>query len=140
MFKFDVIRWRTGPIARRFAWFTLGWVALALGVIGVMLPLLPTTPFVILAAFAFGRSSPRLHNWLENNRTFGPIIAEWRTNGAIAPRYKAMAIAMMLAAFSASIAMGIASLVLIIQGVCMFGAATFILSRPSYSGQTEFRK
>ncbi|KJS18677.1 MAG: hypothetical protein VR78_04275 [Hoeflea sp. BRH_c9] len=134
MFKFAVSRWRTGPIARRCAWLTLGWVALALGVIGVALPLLPTTPFIILAAFAFGRSSLRLQTWLENNRTFGPIIAEWRTNGAIAPRNKAMAIAMMLAAFSASIAMGIASLVLIIQGVCMLGAAAFILSRPNYSG------
>lgn len=134
MFKFSVSRWRTGPIARRCAWFTLGWVALAMGAIGVVLPLLPTTPFIILAAFAFGKSSRRLHNWLENNSTFGPIIAEWRTNGAIAPRNKAMAIAMMLAAFSASIAMGIAWLLLIIQGVCMLGAAAFILSRPNYSG------
>lgn len=136
MFKFVMIRWRTGLIARRYAWFTLGWVALMLGAIGVVLPLLPTTPFIILAAFAFGRSSRRLQNWLENNRTFGPIIAEWRTNGAIAPRYKAIAIMMMLAAFSASIAMDIAALVLIIQGVCMAGAAGFILSRPNYSGQT----
>lgn len=134
MFKFVMIRWRTGLIARRCAWFTLGWVALTLGAIGVVLPLLPTTPFIILAAFAFGRSSRRLQNWLENNRTFGPIIAEWRTNGAIASRNKAIAITMMLAAFSASIAMGIASLVLIIQGVCMLGAAAFILSRPNYSG------
>lgn len=140
MFKFVMIRWRTGLIARRYAWFTLGWVALTLGAIGVVLPLLPTTPFIILAAFAFGRSSRRLQNWLENNRTFGPIIAEWRTNGAIAPRNKAIAITMMLAAFSASIAMGIASLVLIIQGVCMLGAAAFILSRPNYSGQTGASK
>ncbi|KJS20602.1 MAG: hypothetical protein VR78_01025 [Hoeflea sp. BRH_c9] len=134
MFRFAVIRWRTGLIARRCAWFSLGWITLALGAIGVALPLLPTTPFIILAAFAFGRSSRRLQNWLENNRTFGPIIAEWRTSGAIAPRNKAMAIVMMLATFSASIAMGIASLVLIIQGVCMLGAAAFILSRPNCSG------
>tara|TARA_R110002020_G_scaffold6231_2_gene26060 strand:+ start:3685 stop:4044 length:360 start_codon:yes stop_codon:yes gene_type:complete len=117
----------------RYAWFTLGSIALALGAIGVVLPLLPTTPFIILAAFAFGKSSPRLQNWLETNRTFGPVIADWRANGAIAPRYKAMAIAMMLAAFSASLALGIASLILIIQGVCLFGAAAFVLSRPSYA-------
>ncbi|MBC7281588.1 YbaN family protein [Hoeflea sp.] len=134
MFKFVQIRWRTGPFARRCAWLSLGWVALALGAIGVVLPLLPTTPFIILAAFAFGRSSRRLQEWLENTPTFGPIIAEWRTNGAIAPRNKGLAITMMLAAFSASIAIGIASLVLIIQGVCMLGAAAFILSRPNCSG------
>jgi len=64
----------------------------------------------------------------------GPIIAEWRTHGAIAPRNKGLAITMMLAVFSASIAMGIASLVLIIQGICMVGAAAFILSRPNSSG------
>lgn len=134
MFKLAMIRWRTGTIARRCAWFSLGWAALALGAIGVVLPLLPTTPFIILAAFAFGRSSRRLQKWLEDNPTFGPIISEWRTSGAIAPRNKGLAITMMLAAFSASIAMGIASLVLIIQGICMLGAAAFILSRPNSSG------
>src|SRR5690606_18638713 len=97
------------------------------------LPLLPTTPFIILAAIAFGRSSHRLRNWLENSRAFGPVIAEWRISGAIAPRHKTMAIVMMLTAFGASIAMGIAWPVLIIQGVCLLGAAVFVLSRPSYS-------
>ncbi len=125
-------------IAKRCAWFTIGWITLVLGAIGVVLPLLPTTPFVILAAFAFGRSSPRLLFWLENNQTFGPIIAEWRVNGAIAPRYKAMAIAMMLAAFTASVVMGVALLVLIIQGVCMLVAAIFILSRPNGTEDFDF--
>lgn len=57
------------------------------------------------------------------------VIADWRANGAIAPRYKAVAVAIMLASFSASMAMGIASLEMIIQG-----AAPFILSRPNDSG------
>lgn len=137
MLKFVESRGRSGLIARRYAWFLLGWIAVVLGAVGVALPVLPTTPFIILAAFAFGKSSPRLQIWLENNQTFGPIIAEWRANGAIAPRYKAMAIAMMLAAFSASITIGIALLVLIIQGACMLAAAIFILSRPDGTGNLD---
>lgn len=137
MLKFVVSGGRSGLIAGRYAWFILGWIALVLGAIGVVLPLLPTTPFIILAAVAFGKSSPRLQTWLENNETFGPIIAEWQANGAIAPRYKAMAIAMMLAAFTASITIGIALLVLIIQGFCMLVAAIFILSRPNGDGNLD---
>ena len=50
-----------------------------------MLPILPTTPFVILAAFAFSQSSPRIEAWLLNSRVFGPMIADWRTYGTTAP-------------------------------------------------------
>lgn len=116
---------------RRVMWFCVGVMALALGAIGVLLPILPTTPFIILAAFAFGRSSPRLARMLESSRIFGPIIADWRKNGAIAPRFKALALIMMLGVFSLSFALSVPVVVLVIQAVCIFGAATFILSRPN---------
>ena len=112
-------------------WFALGWAALALGAIGVVLPVLPTTPLVILAAFAFGKSSPRLEAWLKNSRTFGPIIANWRANGSIAPRHKAISIVMMGAVLLLSLVMGVAPVVLLIQAVCIAAASAFILSRPS---------
>lgn len=115
----------------RHLWLIIGFLALTLGAIGVVLPLLPTTPFIIFAAFAFGKSSPRLHNWLLNHRTFGPMIADWREHGAIAPRYKILAIFMMAAVFLLSIAMAVSSTVLIIQAICLSGAALFILSRPN---------
>ncbi|WP_066480730.1 MULTISPECIES: YbaN family protein [unclassified Sphingomonas] len=70
----------------RILYLTAGIIALTLGFIGVFLPLLPTVPFVILAAFCFARSSPRFEAWLLDHRHFGPPIHAWRRNGAI-PRY-----------------------------------------------------
>jgi uncharacterized membrane protein YbaN (DUF454 family) len=125
---------RTAPSNRsliRLAWKVLGTVSLGLGAVGVLLPLLPTTPFVILAAFAFARSAPSLHLWLMRNRTFGPIIMNWQANGAIAPRYKGLALVMMSGALGLTVATGLPWIVLTVQAICMAMAATFILSRPS---------
>ena len=70
----------------RALWFVVGLCAVALAVLGVALPLLPTTPFVLLAAFAFAKSSERWHTWLRRHRVFGPIIENWREHGAISRR------------------------------------------------------
>ena len=75
--------------ARRHLWMALGWAALGLGVLGVLVPLLPTTPFLILAAYLFSRGSERLHAWLLNHRIFGPPIENWRTHRAISTKAKA---------------------------------------------------
>jgi len=56
----------------------LGFMFLGLGFIGVFLPLLPTTPFILVAAGCFAKSSERWHRWLMNNRTFGPMIKNWQ--------------------------------------------------------------
>ncbi|PRY79565.1 hypothetical protein CLV80_102210 [Yoonia maritima] len=114
-------------------WLLVGWAALGLGAIGVVLPVLPTTPFVILAAFAFGNGSPKLQKRLHDHRTFGPMIAEWNATGAIAPKYKAIAVVMMAAALTASILMGMRPMVIAIQSICMIGAGTFVLTRPNGS-------
>ncbi|WP_432770260.1 MAG: DUF454 domain-containing protein [Sphingopyxis sp.] len=76
---------------KRHFYFVAGWLSLALGAIGVVLPLLPTVPFVILAAFCFARSSPRLEAWLLGHATFGPHIAAWREKGAISRKGKVAA-------------------------------------------------
>lgn len=74
-------------------------VSLALAVLGVLLPGLPTTPFVLLAAWAAARSSPRLAAWLESHRLFGPLIRDWRTGGRVSRRAKwSAAIAMTVCA------------------------------------------
>lgn len=117
--------------AQRGFWFVVGSLAMVLGAIGVVLPVLPTTPFIILAAFAFGKSSPRLQAWLENNPTFGPMILAWREHGAIAPRYKATSIIMMACFFGFSLWMGFAPFVLTVQAIAMGFAAAFVLSRPN---------
>ena len=114
-----------------WGWRVLGGLSLMLAAIGVVLPLLPTTPLVILAAFCFAKSAPRLHAWLLANKTFGPMIREWQDKGAIAPRHKAMAVGMMAAAFAAALAFGAPLAALVVQVLCMGGAAVFVLTRPN---------
>lgn len=87
----------------RIAFLILGSLALALGIIGVFLPLLPTTPFVLLAAACYARGSRRFHQWLLANRTFGPIIAEWERHRSIPYRTKITAIALMSTTMAISI-------------------------------------
>ena len=70
---------------------TIGWISFALGLVGIFLPILPTAPFMILAAACFDRGSPRFHAWIVNHRIFGPPIQDWRRNRAIRPKYKAIA-------------------------------------------------
>lgn len=112
-------------------WTGAGLLALAVGALGVVLPLLPTTPLVILAAFCFSKSSPRLRSWLLNHRIFGPLIRNWEATGSIAPRYKAIALTAMALAFGLSLALGLKPLILVVQAVCLGGAALYILSRPN---------
>ena len=66
----------------------MGWASVGLGVLGAFLPLLPTTPFLLLAAFAFSRGSDHLHEWLINHDTFGPPIVNWQRHRAISRRAK----------------------------------------------------
>lgn len=116
---------------RRLLWTVAGYAALALGGIGVLLPLLPTTPFVILAAFAFGKSSPRVRAWLVRHRTFGPTIRAWETHGAISRRHKVTACAVMGLLLLASVLAGVRPVILLVQAVCMGAAALFVLTRPN---------
>lgn len=116
-------------------WTVLGAVSLAFAAIGVVLPVLPTTPLVLLAAFCFTRGSPRLAAMLEGHHLFGPIIADWRENGAIAPKFKVMALSMMAATFLVSLYFGLPVFVLTVQAVCMSGAAAYVLSRPSHGAR-----
>ena len=88
----------------RGALIAAGFACVALGVIGIFVPLLPTTPFMLLAAACFARGSRRFHDWLLANRTFGPLIHEWRRHRSIPRRTKFAAIALMAATLAVSIA------------------------------------
>jgi uncharacterized protein len=81
---------------RRWPWLVLAWLCLGLAVLGVILPGLPTTPFVLVAAWAASRGSRRLHDWLHAHRLFGTIIRDWEAEGAVSRRAKLTAIATML--------------------------------------------
>lgn len=82
----------------RLAWLLAAWLALGLAVVGVVLPGLPTVPFVLLASWCAMRGSPRLHGWLVAHPRFGPMITEWERNGAVSRRAKRLAVGMMLLA------------------------------------------
>lgn len=99
---------RDGAALHRSRWMRLlflvaGSICVALGVVGLFLPLLPTTPFLLLAAACYARGSQRFYDWLLANRTFGPLIHEWRTHRSIPYRTKLSAIALMSATLAVSI-------------------------------------
>ena len=76
-------------------WLLVGWLCVALGAIGAVLPLLPTTPFILLAAWCFARSSRRWHDWLHASRLFGPLLRDWDTGRCMPLRAKVAALIMM---------------------------------------------
>ncbi len=114
----------------RFVWIGLGSGAMALGAAGVIVPLLPTTPFLLLAAWAFARSSPRLHHWLVTHPRFGPAIRDWRDHGAISRRAKGLAMLAIAATLATSLALGVGPLVLSVQLGVLACVSLFILTRP----------
>ena len=118
-------------IPARTLWLCLGFTATGLGLIGVVLPLVPTTVFLILAAFAFARSSPRLHAWLVGHPRFGPAIVDWQTHGSISRSAKTAALSVMALSLALTWAIGAGELVLGLQALVLAAVAAFILSRPS---------
>ncbi len=114
----------------RLLWQLAGLTALGLGILGIALPLLPTTPFILLAVFCFSRSSERLHSWLVTHKRFGPMIDNWHQHRAISRRAKYLSATAMIAVFALSLFLGANSLILTIQAIVLGCAATFVLSRP----------
>ncbi|MEX2473182.1 MAG: YbaN family protein [Gemmatimonadota bacterium] len=80
----------------RGLWIVSGWLALALAVVGAFLPVIPTTPLVLVAAWCFSKGSERLHDWLLENRRFGPIVRDWERHRVIRTRAKVLATAMIV--------------------------------------------
>jgi len=89
--------------ARRYLLIALGLLFTGVGVVGVFLPLIPTTPLLILALWAFSGSSRRLHGWLLNHRRLGPPLQRWRTHRVIPWRAKITAWTMMAASLAYTI-------------------------------------
>src|SRR5262245_45498647 len=110
----------------------LGWASLALGFAGVFLPLLPTTPFILLSAYCFSRSSERLHHWLLTDPRFGPLLSDWEQAGAIRPKAKAWSIVLMNGLIGYVLLFRSPPLLLrMLLIAVMVGVSAFILSRPS---------
>ena len=91
------------PAPLRWLLLALAVVCLALGIVGIFLPVLPTVPFVLLAAWAASLSSPRLSRWLDNHPLFGKPLNDWRRHGVVSRRAKWAATIMMSASASAMV-------------------------------------
>lgn len=121
--------------AIRVFWLVVGILALALGGLGVILPLLPTTPFVLVAAFAFANSSDTLHQWLLDHNIFGPLIANWQRYGAISRSAKVLSLLSMVALLVISLVMGVPAFVIAVQALVVGACSLFIISRPLPPGE-----
>ena len=117
-------------MVKRAAWLSIGILSLALGALGVILPLLPTTPFILVAAFAFAQSSDRLHRWLVEHNIFGSLIANWRRYGAISRSAKITSVFSMGVILLISFAVRAPAIVIIVQVLVLGACAVFIVSRP----------
>jgi uncharacterized membrane protein YbaN (DUF454 family) len=110
----------------------LGWVTLILGIIGMFLPLLPTTPFALLAAYFFSKGSERMHQWLLRQPAIGPLIREWRKHGIIKRPAKVWSTLMIIPLFAYTlIFVNVMWMIKVIIAASAIAVLSFIWTRPS---------
>ncbi len=109
----------------------LGWTCLALGAVGVFLPVMPTTVFVLLAAWFFARSSPRVHTWLREHPRFGTPLRAWEEHRGMPRRAKRVALVMLALSYllTASL-LGPLAPGALVAGVCIAAVAIYIARLP----------
>lgn len=115
---------------KRILLLILGWLSLITGIIGAFLPLLPTTPLVLLAAWCFSKSSERFHTWLIEHKYFGPIVRDWQSADGIPRRARNRAIIFMWVGMAISILIVSrfwATIGLVIIGLCV---STYLMRMP----------
>ena len=120
----------TAGVKRRL-YLALGLSSVGLGAAGIVLPLLPTTPFLLVALWAFSRSSPRFQRWLETHPRFGPPLAAWRERGAIPRRAKAFAAVALATSWGVTAAVVGGVLAPVVSGVALSAVALWIFTRPT---------
>lgn len=122
---------------QRILLLSLGWLAIVLGTLGIVLPLLPTTPFVLLAAWCFARSSPRFHHWLLWKSPFGRFIRHWQQHRAMPPGAKVRAMLLIVITFSVSIYLVNLLWVRIMLGVMLCLLLLFMWRIPVVAASSE---
>lgn len=107
-----------------------GWLCTVLGIIGLILPVMPGTVFLIAAAWCFSRSSPRFESWLVSHPRLGPQVVRWRQTGAIARKTKYVACGSMLLSFVIVALTDAPPIALWLSGAGLIAAGTYVASRP----------
>ena len=116
----------------RGTYMVFGFVSFGLGMAGTVLPVLPTTPFILLAAFFFARSSPRFDAWLLNHRLFGTLVRDWRAGRGLSVRAKTISLVAIAVTFSTTILFAIDTtwVRLMLVGIAV-GVSTYLLRLPT---------
>jgi hypothetical protein len=122
---------------RRIALLICGWCNVALGMIGAVVPGMPTTVFLIIALWAFTRSSPRLRHWLYNHPRYGAALRDWDRHGVIPPRATRLAAAMMTVSLVIIAVLASSWVLPASVGAVMALVLLFIATRPSYPSQVS---
>ena len=110
-------------------WTWLGILFLVVGAVGAVLPLLPTTPFVLLAAGCFARSSPRMHAWLLRSELFGPVLRNWEQNRCMPRRARRVSLLMMILVGGSSVAFFVPGPWLQLAGVALIATGCAVVLR-----------
>lgn len=114
----------------RYLALLLACLCLILAIIGIVLPGLPTVPFLFLAAWFSARSSPRLHQWLHRHAVFGKLLVDWETNKSISRRSKVIVVLMLLLSYAVMLFRVEHVWLLISVALLFLAVATFLISRP----------
>lgn len=115
----------------KLIYLSVGWICTALGIIGAFLPVMPTTPFLLVAVWAFSRSSPRLKNWLYHHPRYGAAIRDWFEHGAVGNKVKIFAIVTMSMSVPIAYVFTQNLILVAIHTTAIVLIAMFLISRPS---------
>jgi uncharacterized membrane protein YbaN (DUF454 family) len=115
----------------RWAYLLLAYLCVGLGLLGVLLPGLPTTPFLLVAVWAANRGSGRLHAWLTDHPRFGPLLRDWNEQGAVPRRAKGVGIALMALSWGVMLALTDGPLVPMTTGALFLLVGGYLVTRPA---------
>lgn len=124
---------------QRLPWLCLAWTSLALGAAGAVLPLVPTTPFILLAAWSAHKGSPRLERWLHGHKHFGPLLHAWHKEGAVPASAKVTALILLIVSWVILWRLQSAPWVLGLTGLLFSLVSVFLLTRSSPSARGHAR-
>jgi uncharacterized membrane protein YbaN (DUF454 family) len=125
-------------ISRRFH-LVLGYLSVALGTLGLVLPLLPTTPFILLATWCFARSNPALADWLYSHPRFGTLLSDWRDQGAISRKSKVYALVAIGLSYASTVWFTDSRILSIVLALMLGGVALYLVTRPSPCARPKSR-